>query len=90
LANGLLVTVPSSLIKRVKNHFHTFTFGVSLILGCNGNIWVTEPFKEEKISNINIEEEMEEAPKTEITIVSTTPILITLRLLLIFVKKLVE
>jgi len=36
LENGQLVTVPHVLIKRCKSHFHTFPFGVDLILGNNG------------------------------------------------------
>jgi len=41
LLNGQMVTIPSVLIKRVKNHFYSFSFGVDVILGNNGNIWIT-------------------------------------------------
>jgi len=40
LFNGQLVEVPSQLVKRVKNHFFSFPFGVDIILGLNGKIWV--------------------------------------------------
>lgn len=43
LRNGRLVTVPSSLIVRLKSHFHSLPFGVDLILGMNGLIWVSTP-----------------------------------------------
>ncbi|KXS20878.1 exosome component 2 [Gonapodya prolifera JEL478] len=42
LRNGTLVTVPSSLIRRSKSHFHTLSSGVHLIVGLNGNIWVSK------------------------------------------------
>jgi len=46
LARGQLVQIPCTLIKRVKNHFFTFGFGVDVILGLNGNIWISETPKE--------------------------------------------
>lgn len=42
LRNGLLVIVPPSLIVRLKSHFHTLPFGVDLIIGLNGYIWVSK------------------------------------------------
>ncbi|KAI5478947.1 exosome complex component RRP4 [Pseudohyphozyma bogoriensis] len=42
LKNGLLVVVPPSLIVRLKSHFHTLPFGVDLIIGLNGYIWVSK------------------------------------------------
>ena len=41
LCQGVLVDVPSSLIKRRKTHFHNLPCGASLILGNNGYIWVS-------------------------------------------------
>lgn len=38
---GTLVKVSPYLIKRRKTHFHTFPYGISIILGCNGNIWIS-------------------------------------------------
>jgi exosome complex component RRP4 len=43
LTAGLLVVVPSNLIKRLKHHFHQLPCGVALILGCNGYVWVAPP-----------------------------------------------
>mgnify|MGYP002717658528 FL=1 len=48
LKNGLLVTVPPSLIVRAKSHFHTLpTIGVDLIIGLNGYIWISKTVKKE-------------------------------------------
>lgn len=40
LVGGTLVTVSPSLMKRLKQHFHTFDFGVEVIFGMNGYVWV--------------------------------------------------
>ena len=40
LRNGTIVVVPSTLVVRLKSHFHTLACGVDLILGLNGYIWV--------------------------------------------------
>lgn len=42
LKNGTLVTVPPSLIVRLKSHFHSLPFGVDLIIGLNGYIWISK------------------------------------------------
>ena len=41
LTQGTLLTVPPSLVKRCKNHFHNLLCGASVILGNNGYIWIT-------------------------------------------------
>ncbi|XP_039745071.1 exosome complex component RRP4 [Pararge aegeria] len=41
LAQGVLVKVFPSLIKRRKNHFHNLPCGVSMIIGNNGFIWIS-------------------------------------------------
>lgn len=41
LAQGILVKVFPSLIKRCKTHFHNLTCGASVILGNNGFIWIS-------------------------------------------------
>lgn len=41
LSQGTLVTVPPSLVKQCKNHFHNLLCGASLILGNNGYIWIS-------------------------------------------------
>jgi len=42
LVNGQFVTVPSGLIRRTKQHFHSLECGVDIILGTNGYIWISE------------------------------------------------
>ncbi|PKU85347.1 hypothetical protein MA16_Dca003086 [Dendrobium catenatum] len=43
LERGQLLRVPAYLVKRRKQHFHDLEqYGVDLILGCNGFIWVGE------------------------------------------------
>jgi exosome complex component RRP4 len=41
LENGQLIIVPSSLVKRLAQHYITFPWGVDTILGRNGYIWIT-------------------------------------------------
>ncbi|GER24793.1 exosome complex component rrp4 [Striga asiatica] len=41
LKRGQLLTIPPYLVKKRKQHFHYLDqFGIDLILGCNGFIWV--------------------------------------------------
>ena len=41
LSNGVLVCVTPTLMKRLKQHFHAFDFGVHAIFGMNGFVWVS-------------------------------------------------
>lgn len=41
LSNGCLVEVTPTLMKRLKQHFHMFDFGVHCIFGMNGYVWVS-------------------------------------------------
>lgn len=45
LVTGQLATVQPSLIRRSRTHFHTFEWGVEVILGLNGYIWIGKPRK---------------------------------------------
>ncbi|GAA5871977.1 hypothetical protein JCM1840_004762 [Sporobolomyces johnsonii] len=47
LKNGQLVTVPPALIVRSKSHFHSLPYGVDLIIGLNGYIWVSKTVAKE-------------------------------------------
>ena len=40
LSCGSLVHVAPSLMRRLKQHFHTFDFGVRAIFGMNGAVWL--------------------------------------------------
>ncbi|KAK6937482.1 K Homology domain, type 1 [Dillenia turbinata] len=43
LERGQLLTIPPYLVKRRKQHFHHLEkYGIDLVLGCNGFIWVGE------------------------------------------------
>uniref|UniRef100_A0A915CJ35 Ribosomal RNA-processing protein 4 n=1 Tax=Parascaris univalens TaxID=6257 RepID=A0A915CJ35_PARUN len=48
LSQGTLVKVSPYLVKRRKSHFHTLPCGASIILGCNGNIWISPVASEEQ------------------------------------------
>lgn len=43
LRNGRLVKVPPTLVVRLKSHFHALTYGVHMIIGLNGYIWIQTP-----------------------------------------------
>ncbi|CAH1131942.1 unnamed protein product [Ceutorhynchus assimilis] len=43
LAQGILVKVFPSLIKKTKLHYHNLPFGVGIILGNNGYVWISPP-----------------------------------------------
>jgi exosome complex component RRP4 len=45
LVTGELIVVRSGLVKRSRSHFHQFEWGVEVILGLNGYIWVGKPRK---------------------------------------------
>lgn len=71
LEAGSLLSVPPHLIKRLKHHYHLLTCGVSVILGCNGYVWVAPPPKP-KVSNepgsIMSTEEEEAQTGTEVSL----------------------
>ena len=49
LDNGVFVSVPPSLIRRVKTHFCSLPCGVDVVLGNNGYIWISPSLTEEEI-----------------------------------------
>ncbi|VWU50046.1 exosome complex component RRP4, putative [Hepatocystis sp. ex Piliocolobus tephrosceles] len=60
LSNGILVTVPQTLIQSQKKHIFVFPFNVQIILGMNGYIWISSPIKKSKNTNPNsVDEDME-------------------------------
>jgi len=40
---GELICVQTGLIKRSRSHFFTFEWGVEVILGVNGFVWIGKP-----------------------------------------------
>lgn len=53
LENGQLLQVPSGLIKRMAQHYVSFPFGVDIILGANGYIWITRSTPKEWTEDTN-------------------------------------
>ena len=47
LENGQLVTLPASLVKRLPQHYLTLPFGIDVIIGRNGHIWITRTAPDE-------------------------------------------
>lgn len=47
LGQGILVTVYSHLVQKSKNHICNLPIGASVILGCNGYIWISKPINEQ-------------------------------------------
>ena len=41
LENGQFLRVPAGLVKRLPQHYVTLSWGVDIILGRNGGIWIT-------------------------------------------------
>ena len=52
LAQGTLLQVPPNMVKRRKIHFHKFPFGVSVILGNNGFVWIYVNASSEEEENV--------------------------------------
>ncbi|MFH4982212.1 hypothetical protein AB6A40_008921 [Gnathostoma spinigerum] len=48
LSQGVLAKVSPFLIKRRKTHFHDLPCGASIILGCNGYIWISPIVSDEQ------------------------------------------
>ncbi|KAI4840684.1 exosome complex component RRP4 [Plasmodium brasilianum] len=60
LTNGVLITVPQTLIQNQKKHIFVFSCNVQIILGMNGYIWISSPLKKSKDTNPNsIDEDIE-------------------------------
>nr|WCZ58765.1 exosome complex component RRP4 [Seculamonas ecuadoriensis] len=61
LKHGQLIEVSPSLIKRCKQHFHSFAeYGVDMVLGLNGYIWLT-PTRIAAMMTIQAERDTEES-----------------------------
>ncbi len=53
LTTGNLITVQSALIRRMRSHFLSFAWGVEVILGMNGYVWIGKPRK--AISDLDLD-----------------------------------
>ncbi|KAI8444964.1 exosome complex exonuclease rrp4 [Phakopsora pachyrhizi] len=59
LRNGMLAQVPPQLILRSKSHFHQLPFGVDLIIGINGWIWISQSKLEKSVDDDYVKEGFE-------------------------------
>ncbi|KAL7112818.1 hypothetical protein ACP275_04G024800 [Erythranthe tilingii] len=69
LKRGQLLTIPPYLVKKRKQHFHHLDqYGIDLILGCNGFVWVGEhvEVRDEMVEDLpnKSEQENEEVEET--------------------------
>jgi exosome complex component RRP4 len=46
LENGLLIEVPAALIKKLAHHYVTLEWGIDVLIGRNGFIWITRTIPE--------------------------------------------
>ncbi|CAI4225986.1 unnamed protein product [Auanema sp. JU1783] len=53
LAQGVLVKIPSYLVKRRKTHFHSLPCGAGVIIGCNGFVWISPELSEDPDGGYN-------------------------------------
>jgi exosome complex component RRP4 len=67
LEGGQFLRVPSSLIKRCKQHFHTLECGVDAILGNNGYVWLEPTPPQRQELEYDEAAELSKAPKQPAT-----------------------
>jgi exosome complex component RRP4 len=67
LENGVLITVPSALVKRMKQHFISLPkeVGIDMLVGCNGYIWIMRSIPDEWKQELITDEESDGQLKTE-------------------------
>ncbi|VDH99228.1 exosome complex component RRP4 [Mytilus galloprovincialis] len=63
LAQGTIIQVSPSLIKRRKTHFHTLPCGATIILGNNGSVWISATMNEETEQTGGYEQDLEPVSK---------------------------
>lgn len=77
LERGQLLSAPSYLVKRRKQHFHQLDqYGVLLILGCNGYVWVGELVEAKdrmEVDQVNLSEEANMKSRSYISLEETEP-----------------
>ncbi|KAH8740715.1 hypothetical protein FG386_002677 [Cryptosporidium ryanae] len=75
LVNGLLVKVPNKLIQRQTQHVIKLKYGIQLILGLNGYIWISLPFEQSHTDTINYSSN---SVKSEVVNSSSREIIVTI------------
>lgn len=77
LERGQLLSIPSYLVKRRKQHFHQLDqYGVLLILGCNGYVWVGELVEAKdrmEVDQVNLSEEANMKSRSYMSLEETEP-----------------
>lgn len=77
LERGQLLSAPSYLVKRRKQHFHQLDqYGVLLILGCNGYVWVGELVEAKdrmEVDQVNLSEEANMKSRSYMSLEETEP-----------------
>lgn len=77
LERGQLLSAPSYLVKRRKQHFHQLDqYGVLLILGCNGYVWVGELVEAKdrmEADQVNLSEEANMKSRSYMSLEETEP-----------------
>lgn len=64
LENGQLVSVAPYLVKRLRQHFHQLKeHGLEMIIGCNGNIWISAPPETSKVDKVSEQAQTREVPR---------------------------
>ena len=93
LENGQLIIVPASLIKRLPQHYISLPWGIDIILGKNGYIWITRTIPDDwKIQEGDVDdttplaETLQKLQQKHIL----TPILIDERLRIVRVRNSIE
>ncbi|XP_051118726.1 exosome complex component RRP4 homolog isoform X2 [Andrographis paniculata] len=72
LKTGQLLTIPPYLVKKRKQHFHYLDqYGIDLILGCNGFIWVGEHVE---VKDDMVEDVLEKSPEPQNAKPCNTPV----------------
>uniref|UniRef100_A0A915IXD4 Ribosomal RNA-processing protein 4 n=1 Tax=Romanomermis culicivorax TaxID=13658 RepID=A0A915IXD4_ROMCU len=69
LSQGTFVKVPPSLVKRCKNHFHNLPCQASVILGCNGYIWIAPYLNDDETNTGGFVQNLNPVPKEDREIV---------------------
>ncbi|XP_019614235.1 PREDICTED: exosome complex component RRP4-like [Branchiostoma belcheri] len=66
LAQGVMVQVSPSLVKRRRTHFHNLACGASVILGNNGYVWISPTVNNERgESSGGYEQDLEPVPSAD-------------------------
>ena len=66
LREGILIDVPTTLVKRSKVHFISLPFGVDLILGVNGKLFIRPHLPDLTMEQVEADSELLYSNKTKV------------------------